>query len=163
MKTNALAAANYFVELAKRDGVDLSLLALLKLVYITHGFTLAIFNKPAIDHRFDAVEAWKLGPVIPSVYHSFKHNGRGPITEPTIIVRLDGDNLITETPRLHDKDIKWVADDVWGRYKHYTGSQLVELLHREGTPWRFTYRADKNYEIPDTLTKAFYSKYVVVK
>ena len=41
METNALSVANYFVELSKRDGVDLHLLGLVKRVYIAHGFSLA--------------------------------------------------------------------------------------------------------------------------
>ena len=82
MEVNALAVANYFVELSKRDKVPLHLLGLVKRVYIAHGFSLAITGRPLIDPRFDRIEAWKYGPVIPSVYHSFKHNKYDPITEP---------------------------------------------------------------------------------
>ena len=59
MNTNALSVANYLVESAKSKENPLKLLGLIKRVYIVHGFTLAIFDKPAIDSRFDDVQAWK--------------------------------------------------------------------------------------------------------
>jgi len=51
---------------------------LIKLVYIAHGWTLGLYNQPLIGKQ---VEAWTYGPVIPSVYHDFKHYGRDPITQ----------------------------------------------------------------------------------
>ena len=70
MKNNAIAIANYFIDKAnsvQRQENDLTLLRLVKYVYIAYGFALAILKKKIIDERFDKVEAWKYGPVIPSV------------------------------------------------------------------------------------------------
>ena len=85
MNINALSVANYFLELAHKENRPIHLLGLVKRVYIAHGFSLAMLDKPLIDPRFDPVEAWKYGPVIPSVYHSFKQYKASPITEPTVI------------------------------------------------------------------------------
>ena len=73
METDALAIANYFVRKGLSDtvGEKLTLLRLVKYVYIAYGFSLALIDKSIINDRFDRVEAWKYGPVIPSVYHSF--------------------------------------------------------------------------------------------
>lgn len=68
MKTNAIAVANYFVDLSQKYKVPIHLLGLVKRVYIAHGLALAYRHKGLIDPRFDKVEAWKYGPVIPSVY-----------------------------------------------------------------------------------------------
>ena len=89
MRINALSVANYFIELAQRDEVSITQLGLMKRVYIAHGFSLALLNFSLLDSRFDDVEAWKYGPVIPSVYHSFKCYRNGPITDKTIIVEWD--------------------------------------------------------------------------
>ena len=58
----------------------------MKRVYIAHGFSLAINKESLLDKRFDKVEAWKYGPVIPSVYHSFKQYKADPITEKAVVM-----------------------------------------------------------------------------
>jgi uncharacterized phage-associated protein len=156
MKSNALAIANYFVNMANKCGVEIHLLGLVKRVYITHGFMLALCDRSAIDPRFDSVEAWRLGPVIPSVYHSFKHNGRAAITAPSIIV-VDND-LSVEVPFLADEQVKETANFVWKRYSDVSDMKMVELLHRKGTPWGYFYKVGQNNTIPDSVTKEFYVK-----
>lgn len=101
MKENALAVANYFVELAEKEGKPITLLGLVKRVYIAHGFSLALFHKSLLDPRFDKVEAWRYGPVIPSVYHSFKQNRANPITEKTVVMNWNDKTGMPEfhTPR----------------------------------------------------------------
>jgi uncharacterized phage-associated protein len=56
MKTNALSVANYLIDSSMGDAC-LHLLGLVKRVYIVHGFSLALYDKSAIDDRFDCVEA----------------------------------------------------------------------------------------------------------
>ena len=160
MKSNATAIANYFVDLAQRDNIKLKQLGLMKRVYITHGFYLAIFDRSALDERFDTVEAWKNGPVIPSVYHSFKYNRDNSITEKAIIVRVKKDTITFEEPVLENDTIKAIAEKVWKRYEGFNDFELVDLLHRPGTPWAFCYEEGKSNEIPDFYTKAYYKKVI---
>ena len=47
-----------------------------KLVYISHGWMLALHDESLISEK---IEAWKHGPVIPSLYHKFKMYGAEPI------------------------------------------------------------------------------------
>ncbi len=162
MHINATALANYFIDLALKDSVELKQIGLIKRAYITHGFCLAIFGKSALDKRFDVVEAWKKGPVIPSIYHSFKHNGNNPIKEKSFLFHeINKKNDIEFiTPKLEDEDIIAVAEMVWKRYKGWGDFDLVELLHREGTPWSLSYEEGKNNIIPDLYTRAFYEKLI---
>ena len=163
MKPNANAVANYLIDLAKQDGVDLFQFGLMKRVYITHGFCLAHYDLSALNPRFDVVEAWKNGPAIPSVYHSFKHNKNNPIIEKSVIVEFndDGSGYDIQTPELINEKIKHVADFVWERYNGMDDFELIKLTHREGTPWHVCYRPGENNLIPDWLTKAFYKKLLV--
>lgn len=78
MNMNALSVANYFIELAHKEGRHITQLGLMKRVYIAHGFSLALNYQSLLDPRFDKVEAWRYGPVIPSVYHSFKQYKASP-------------------------------------------------------------------------------------
>jgi uncharacterized phage-associated protein len=157
MTTDALSVANYFVELSLRDNVDLKQYGLIKRVYITHGCSLGYMDRSALDPRFDVVEAWKHGPVIPSLYHSFKHHGNNPIREKCFIMEYDGNGEgVLITPELTDVPIRKMADEVWKVYKHMSDREVVELLHREGTPWALCYEPGKTNPIPDLYTKVFY-------
>lgn len=158
MQTNATALANYFIDKAIKEGVDLRQLGLMKRVYITHGFSLAVLDRPAIDERFDKVEAWKNGPVIPSIYHSFKYNRNNPIKEKSGFINWKSKEFDFVIPELEDDQIKQVADFVWKRYEHLDDFELVELTHKDGTPWKECYIDGMNMPIPDPYTKAYYKK-----
>lgn len=160
MRTNALSVANYFIDIAASHNKEIKPLKLMKLVYIAYGYALALLGKSIIDPRFDRVEAWKLGPVIPSVYHSFKMYGRSPITNKTTFIVSDGDSIKIEEPHLTDEAVKDLCSFVWDKYSPYGDSKLVTILHGIGTPWGRVYEEGMNREIPETLTKAYYTKLV---
>lgn len=71
------AVANYLLDKARDDGELLTHMKLQKLVYIAHGWHLAVTGKPLLS---DPVEAWQFGPVIRSLYHDLKHFGHEPIS-----------------------------------------------------------------------------------
>lgn len=157
MKDNALSVANFFINLAKKDGEKLRPLKLMKLVYIAYGYALALLDRSIIDYRFDKVEAWKLGPVIPSVYHSFKIYGKNPIQKETVIFTENENNIEIETPLLQDKQAQTICQFVWVRYgMGYNDSELVTILHGKGTPWGKVYEEGKNNVIPELYTKMYY-------
>jgi len=162
MKPNAISLANYFVDLAASSHKEIFQFGLMKRVYIAHGFCLALLDRTALDPRFDVVEAWKNGPVIPSVYHSFKHNASDGITNKSFFVTKihpDG-KLEFKTPILEDIEFKDIADFVWRRYFDFTDFELVNLTHRKGTPWFLCYEEGRNNPIPDLYTKTFYKKLI---
>jgi len=72
----ALAIANEFIKVARERNKQLTPMELLKLVYFAHGWYLALSGVPLIN---EPVQAWRFGPVIPSIYHAFKRYGSGPI------------------------------------------------------------------------------------
>ena len=164
MRNNAISVANAFIKIANETGdTSLTPLKLMKLVYIAHGFGLALLKGDTlIDPRFDKVEAWKLGPVIPSVYHTFKYYGNDAIKETAknfLNESEEGKATLCE-PILEGKDPNTIISIVWKRYGKQPASKLVEVLHQPGTPWAITYRVGENREIPDELTKRYYSKIV---
>lgn len=165
MKNDAIAIANYFVDKANEDTQaphPLTLLRLVKYVYIAYGFAMAMLEKVIIDKRFDTVEAWKYGPVIPSVYHSFKHNKNNKIEEKSAIAIDEDENgeLDFINPEITDGDIKMILDFVWDRYRDKSTSELINLLHKDGTPWAYCYAPGKNVEIPDEMTRIYYKSIV---
>lgn len=157
MKDNALSVANYFIGLASADGEKIRPLKLMKLVYIAYGYALALLDRCIIDYRFDRVEAWKFGPVIPSVYHSFKIYGSGFVEKETTLFVTGEDGLGIVTPELQDPQAQTICRYVWNRYgKGYSDSELVSILHGKGTPWGKVYEEGKNNPIPEFYTKMYY-------
>ncbi|HKP32593.1 MAG TPA: type II toxin-antitoxin system antitoxin SocA domain-containing protein [Chitinophagaceae bacterium] len=151
---NPLAIANYFVGKSLDTGEELTVLKLVKLVYISHGWYLAWKNEDLLSH---AVEAWQYGPVVPVVYHRFKEFGDSQIKEFADDVRT----LSFYVPRIEDAEIAGFLDNIWDEYKQYNGLQLSTLTHLKGTPWDIVYNDPKNKDkrgviIPNNLIKEHY-------
>ncbi len=155
MKVCSQAVANEIITLADKNNTDLSTLKLLKLVYIVHGFSLALLNRGILNNNYDRIEAWKFGPVIPSLYHEFKHFGSNPIRN-FKSVYIDYDTEESKYARLKDNKIKEISELVWKIFGNFSGHDLVSLLHMNGTPWQKIYQRGENNPIPDSLTKEFY-------
>ena len=90
----ALEVAKYVVTKCKKDEYPISNLQLQKILYyIQHDF-LKKNNKPLFDDDF---EAWKFGPVVPSVYYEYSYLGALKIYEEyddyDKIIQNLGDNI----------------------------------------------------------------------
>ncbi len=160
MENYALAIANYFIELAQKDKKDIRPLKLMKLVYIAHGYILAVLDKPTDGAKLEKVEAWQYGPVFPSVYYSFKQYGREPIDKATTVLNFDkvGEDGFITTPNLSCANEKKVCEFVWRNYgQKFSDSELVSKLHMDGTPWKEFYKQGLNVVIPDKATKRYYT------
>lgn len=142
------AVFNYFFMKAEEENLLLTSMKAIKLVYIAHGYHLAINDAPLID---DEVQAWKFGAVIPSLYQELKIYGKHPIKAPILkdsanVDQLDlymyTKNIIKEMIRendivseeFSDKQIE-LLDSVWDAYKSRTAFELSESIHKPGTPW----------------------------
>lgn len=164
MKDSALSIANYFIDLAQSQGKEIKPLRLMKLVYIAHGFMLAMLNRSVLNPRFDKVEAWKYGPVIPSVYHSFKIYGNNPITKKTtVFIDMDEEGphdieYKIATPQLEDAEARQICNFVFKRYEKFSDWDLVEFLHKPQSPWGLVYKEGENKIIPDLYTKIYFKK-----
>ena len=135
--------ANYFIRLKRtHDGQGPSITQLVKLVYLAHGWTLALHDRPLIN---DQVEAWRHGPVIRTVYHAFRPYGTSDLQPVSIY----------EDPL--EPEIKDLLDRVYEMYKHLTPVQLTKLVHLEGGPWCQSYQGENTYTIiEDSLIAEHY-------
>lgn len=153
--SDSIALANFFIERGEKERIEVTLLKLVKLVYIAHGYLLALTGKSYLNKKYDRVEAWKFGPVIPTVYHTFKYNENNPIKDKGVVCTLEEDKLIFVTPKI-EESAHAVLNFVWKRYGGMTSTALVTLLHQKGTPWSYCYREGENVEIPDLDTRLYY-------
>ncbi len=107
----------------KNEDALISHLKLQKLLYILHGWHLAITDEPAFE---DEVEAWAYGPVVRKVYKAFKNYGDKPIGD------LGGDKTRVDA----SKDLfNEMLSVVWEKYKGFSSFDLVNATHARGTPW----------------------------
>ncbi len=130
--------ANRLIEVANQSGFQMSIMRLLKLTYMAHGWSLAMFDKPLVN---DYVEAWKYGPVISIIYYGFRPYG---------VYNLK------KVPFVHEQSIgdkvNGFLESVHELYGDLSDRQLTQLTHIRGGPWRTVYEPGKmNIFIPNQL------------
>jgi uncharacterized phage-associated protein len=141
----AQTVADDILKIAKRRGMSLTPMQLMKLVYISYGWYLAMHNAKLFNDR---IEAWKYGPVIPTLYQSTKRFGRNEIPL----------ELIADGP-ISDPRMEAFYDSIVGNYGQYSGIALSNLTHRQGTPWQQVFKPNvMGIQIPDNLITAHYQQ-----
>lgn len=143
--------ANYFLDAAEAEGSTVDLMKLIKLVYIAYGWVLALTGNKLFD---EPVEAWKHGPVVPSIYHEFKHYRSSPICESSGIWDMETNGYqIPKIPK-SEKVTQMILEKVWAAYKPFSGWSLRRKTHEAGTPWSVTYDPSiMSKPIPDELIR----------
>lgn len=140
--------ANYFIEKSDYTATPMKVMGL---VYIAHGWCLALTDCPLID---GPIEAWRYGPTIRSLYDSLKRYGNQPITK-LIPYEYEEDGLTSEYTKFLDR--------IWEEFGDYTGEQLSNLTHQKDTPWLIIWhgcgmhRGYRNYKINNKLIKEYYT------
>jgi uncharacterized phage-associated protein len=136
MSHDARAVANYLLSLAAADAIPVTPLKIQKLVYLAHGWSLALRQTALI---YNNVEAWRYGPVVSELYHAFKQYGPEPITEKAYV--RPGDPLI-------DSATGTFIKSVWNAYKKYSGLQLSAMTHEKGYAWDLATAVPANWFTP---------------
>lgn len=139
---SAKAIANYFLALAEVSGKSITPMKIQKLVYMASGWHMALTNGKSLIN--EQVEAWKYGPVIPSLYDEFKQFGNDVITKSATEIDTNGTTLSLIVPQVSNDDsyVKGLLDKVWEVYGAYTPYQLSNMTHQQGTPWYQTWHED---------------------
>lgn len=143
----ALDVANFFVDLANNT-VDecMTNLRINKLLYFAQAWSLVRFNKPLFE---EDIQAWDYGPVIPSVYHTFKPCGSDRIKD-----------IATDYPleAFLPEQIELLLD-VARHYGQYSSPKLIDMTHEKGSPWQEVYEEGVPYiTISKESMKNYFSK-----
>ena len=154
MACSPIAVANFFVQKSLETGIELTPMKLVKLVYLSHGWYLGLASQPLIS---EAVQAWKYGPVVNSVYHTFKKYGN----EQILSQESDPENFQFSLPVIQDENIQAFLNKIWDVYSKYSGLQLSTLTHEQGSPWDkvWNYQGGKDRKaviIPNALIQDYY-------
>jgi uncharacterized phage-associated protein len=144
-----MAVANAFIQRALDDKLpNLSPMKLQKLLFFVQSWHLKWYKEPLID---DVFFRWQYGPVIPSLYHEFKHYGSKAIDRFGTFVSPRG--AIEAIVPKEDQRTWQVIDEVIRAYGALTGSQLSSITHYEGSAWQVTGGADGGPILNDELVK----------
>lgn len=142
----AEVVANALLDLARAEGRALTQMQVHKLVYIAHGYTLALLGRPLM---YNTVHAWQRGPVVRRLWQHWGERGREPIVEPLPVA--PGEPDLADDPEALE-----VIRSVWNGYGGMEGGELSRLTHRAGSPWSQTYGLQDNL-IPDEITREYYT------
>ena len=128
----------------------ISILRLNKIVYISHGWHLAMHNEPLF---LDRIEAWKYGPIVPSLYYASKYYGNGKyLYEP-----FPGEDPLDE------KTTKFL-NLIYKYYGKLRPLNIATLVGNEGTPYDKIHKKNKNdylAEIPNKDIFNFYTNFAL--
>lgn len=144
-KYDAIQVANWFIERGKADNNPISIMGLLKLAYISHGWHLALIDAPLFHNR---IEAWTYGPVVRDIYDCFREQGQG-ITPDAPAAGY--------APISDDDDIDFLVQNykIYGKMPPWS---LSKLTHVSGGPWDTVIRVRGKFsEIPNNLIKDHYT------
>lgn len=131
MPYSAASITNAFLSRAFRDQKIISPMKAQKLVYFAHGYVLCETREPLLDELF---EAWKFGPVLPSLYHECKKYGKSYIVD----YLRDYDRQTSKwrpAPIPSDCEVNDVLDFVWITYGDMEAITLSDWTHVKGGPW----------------------------
>lgn len=155
MSYSPQAVANWFIGKAKKEGVPIDQLKLMKLVYIAQGASLAEGRELVGEKLY----AWKYGPVFYTLFDSFRGQGMEPITkfaEPRSAKAIFGGDMTPENIDASDVGAVKTLEDVWKYFGEMSGVKLSSWSHAPDGPW---YRAKKEGLdiIPNEYVKDYFS------
>lgn len=154
---NAIAVANFFIKKSLATGIPVTPMKVVKLVYIAHGWYLGLTGEPLIA---EGVQAWKYGPVVPSIYYYFRDYGGNQINQPAHTGRPYGQVVYYS---LANSDLEPFLNKIWEVYGKFSGVDLSAMTHQKGTPWDEAWNALGGKEkmelvIPNNLIKDHYQQ-----
>ena len=140
MVAHSTAVANEFIRLASSKGKTLTQMQLQKLVYIAHGWNLAINGSPLTS---DEPCAWDYGPVYPELWESLRRYGRQAVTS-NIKIGDFGFGMFSEqsdkaSAAQFAQSEGELIERVFDIYGDFHAFQLSAMTHEEGTPWYQVY------------------------
>ena len=135
--------ANIFIERALNAGRHLTQMQLQKLVYISHGWNLAIHNSPLTD---DSPEAWDYGPVYRQLWEALRRYGSSPVSRPIQVGDIGSfaDNATENITVTLNESEQELVTSVYNNYSKFHAYQLSAMTHEDDTPWHTTYVQNHN-------------------
>lgn len=140
----AYDVAKYILSVAYRNGDVITNLKLQKLLYYAQAWYMVNNNSEILFE--DEIQAWRFGPVVPSVYEKMKRFKYNPIS-----MKLSEKDYETL-----DKKQKDFIEDFCNYFLHFSATELVSMTHNE-TPWIEAFKKGSHTKIDVTSMYTYYS------
>ncbi len=151
MEKISLAVAEYLINIQVEIELLLSNLKLQKLMYYCQAYHLAITDKPLFK---DDIQAWRYGPVVPSIYEKYKEY-KNNIISPSEIRRKDRTNN-----NLLNSLAVGIISQVLNGYGRLNAIRLMQMTHAED-PWKNAYNEGECSVIRKEVMQKYYKKFLV--
>ena len=137
---SSLAIANYFISRSIQENRPLEHRKLQKLLYIAHGWHLAITGNPLLD---EDLVAFSFGVVVVGVFRHLIWYGLDPVDE---LIEIEEETVFNESQI-------WVLEKVWLNHGRYSNDDLRDLCKNPNASCLKYYNASpKNVvAIPDEV------------
>jgi uncharacterized phage-associated protein len=150
--------ANFVLDFCESKGRQVTNLALQKIVFFCHVWSLIFLGRPLVRHKF---EAWEFGPVLPYLYREFRELDRAAITRrATELDPFSGRKRVVDYR--FDADTHRLLCEVVDFYSRLGAGDLVRLSHSKGGPWHNVWHhqgpINPGMKMDDTEIVTFYSK-----
>jgi uncharacterized phage-associated protein len=151
------AIANVILDEADAQGLEVTNMALNKLIYFVHCDYLVEKGDPLVSAK---IEAWQHGPVFREVYHEFKRWGDAAIRSRATKVDPHTGQVVTANLSFSTDELEYLKVLI-GRYIRFTAAQLRAISHRKGGPWHVVWghdgQANPGMRITNDLILEYYS------
>lgn len=158
MTYDGRAIANFVLDQADSLAVAVSPLALQKIVYFCHVWSLIELGRPLVKQSF---EAWEHGPVLQYLYREFKSFGSHPVTGRARQFNSKSGKLDVVGYQF-DEATRELLVRVVGFYSRLSAGALVDLTHATGGPWHAVWfhagKVNPGMRIDNAEIVRFYSK-----
>ncbi|SDR86601.1 Uncharacterized phage-associated protein [Mucilaginibacter mallensis] len=149
-----IAAA--IVQKAIDEGDPVTQMKLQKMVYFANGYNLAKRDQKLIEEDF---QAWKFGPVVPTIYNDYQLYGNMAISNFDKSRSIYGSLGFDESSL--GEDAKDAINYTWKATAHLSAADLSKWTHKEDGPWAKVYnQLEPSIKIDDNDIKAYFKNFL---
>lgn len=139
-------------EKAVRENYPVTQMKLQRMVYFAHGYHLAKYKKPLVNEVF---QAWKFGPVLPSMYRTYVLYGPNPIFDTR---KVEAGEKLLDLSQL-DAKAQDAINTTWKFTHRLPASQLSAWAKKPDSPWAKTYLFDtESMPMDNQVISEYFSK-----
>lgn len=144
----AMDIADFVIKYANETENPISNLKLQKILYFIQADFLV---NQGHECFVEDIEAWDFGPVVPSVYHAYKHYGGSYIPSSNASLFT---NYNTYASSINENDKKRIINMIKACTGH-SAAKLVEITHSQA-PWKNVYKPYMNNVISKEMIADYF-------